>query len=247
MTQLVRAELLKMRTLRSFWWTAAAVLAGVPVLLSANITRAGGTGMPALDSPEGIRNVFSSNSSALMLIIGILLMAGEFRHGTAASTFLATPHRTRVVRAKLLAAAAVGVAFAALAATVTLAIALPWLDAKGVDVAAHAHDVVVALLGSMAVTALYAFVGVGLGVLIRNQTVAVTVALVWMFVIESAVLALIPALGRWLPGGAAGALSGAALPEASLLPMWGGALLFAAYGVAFAAAGTRLITRRDVA
>jgi hypothetical protein len=28
--------------------------------------------------------------------------------------------------------------------------------------------------------------------------------------------------------------------------MWGGALLFVAYGVAFAAAGTRLIRRRDV-
>lgn len=28
--------------------------------------------------------------------------------------------------------------------------------------------------------------------------------------------------------------------------MWGGALLFAAYGLAFAAAGTRIVIRRDV-
>jgi hypothetical protein len=32
-----------------------------------------------------------------------------------------------------------------------------------------------------------------------------------------------------------------------MLPMWAGALLFAAYGVAFAAAGTRLVLCRDIA
>jgi hypothetical protein len=32
-----------------------------------------------------------------------------------------------------------------------------------------------------------------------------------------------------------------------MLPMWAGALLFAAYGFDFAAAGTRLVLRRDIA
>jgi hypothetical protein len=32
-----------------------------------------------------------------------------------------------------------------------------------------------------------------------------------------------------------------------LLPIWGGALLFAAYVLAFAAAGSRLVLRRDIA
>jgi len=102
------------------------------------------------------------------------------------------------------------------------------------------------LLGSLVATALYAFVGVGLGVLLRNQTVAMTVALGWLFIVEAALIALVPEVGRWLPGSAAGALSGSTTPDADLLPMWGGALVFIAYGLAFALAGARLITRRDI-
>jgi ABC-2 type transport system permease protein len=56
-----------------------------------------------------------------------------------------------------------------------------------------------------------------------------------------------PAIGRWLPGGAASALTGVATANGGLLPMWGGALLVTLYGLAFTAAGTRLILRRDIA
>jgi len=49
-----------------------------------------------------------------------------------------------------------------------------------------------------------------------------------------------------LPGGAATALSATATPKGGLLPMWGEALLFAAYGLVFAAAGAWLVVRRDV-
>ena len=35
--------------------------------------------------------------------------------------------------------------------------------------------------------------------------------------------------------------------KGGLLPIWGGALLFAAYGLAFAVAGSRLVLRRDIA
>lgn len=245
MNALLRAELLKMRTLRSFWWTAVVVLAAVPFLMASNIALTDDV-QGRLNTAEGVRNVFSAASSGLMLIVGILVMAGEFRHGTAASTFLATPDRARVVKAKLISGTLVGLVFAALAAVVALAVGLPWLDAKHVDLAAHADDVALALVGSFVATAFYALVGVGLGVLLRNQTVAITVAMGWLFIVEGALIAFVPDLGRWLPGGAAGALSGATGSNAALLPMWGGALLFTAYGLAFAAAGTRLITRRDV-
>src|SRR4051794_685121 len=234
MKPLVRAELLKIRTLRSFWWTAVAVLAAVPFLIASNIALMDDV-HGRLNTSEGVRHVFSAASSGLMLIVGILVMAGEFRHGTAASTFLAAPDRARVVRAKLISGSIVGLLFATLAGVVALAVGLPWLDAKHVDLAAHSSDIALALLGSFLATALYALVGVGLGVLLRNQTVAISVALGWLFIVESALLAFVPDLARWLPGGAAGALSGATGPESDLLPMWGGALLFTAYGLAFAA------------
>ena len=78
-----------------------------------------------------------------------------------------------------------------------------------------------------------------------NQTLAVTVTLIWSLLIEGMVVNLAPGLGRWLPGGAAGAMSGSAT-YSNLLPVWAAALLFAGYGVAFAAAGSRFVLRRDI-
>src|SRR4051794_13959207 len=245
MKPLLRSELLKITTLRSFWWTAFGVLAAVPVLIAANIALLDDV-HGRLNTAGGIRNVFSSASSGLMLIVGIMITAGEFRHGTAASTFLTVPDRGRVVRSKVIVGTLVGLAFAALASVVALAVALPWLDAKHVDLGAHTDDIAIALLGSFAATAIYALVGVGVGVLVRNQTVAIAGSMAWLFIGEPALLALVPELGRWLPGAAASALSGSAPPGQNLLPMWSGALLFVAYGVAFAAARAQLIPRRDI-
>jgi hypothetical protein len=54
-------------------------------------------------------------------------------------------------------------------------------------------------------------------------------------------------IGKWLPGAAASSMSGVAPPgDANYLPIWGAALLFTAYGLAFAALGGRLIVRRDI-
>ena len=70
--------------------------------------------------------------------------------------------------------------------------------------------------------------------------------LVWVLVVEGILVGFAPAVGRWLPGGAGSALTGVATPQGGLLPMWGAALLLAGYGLAFAAASTRLIARRDI-
>jgi ABC-2 type transport system permease protein len=86
--------------------------------------------------------------------------------------------------------------------------------------------------------------GVGLGALVRNQVVAVAAGLVWMRVEAIIPDALQrPGLGRWMPEGAASALTG---PSAATLPMWAGGLVLAAYGVALALLGTRLVVRRDL-
>jgi len=115
-----------------------------------------------------------------------------------------------------------------------------------VDVSLLSSDVVLPLLGAITVTALSPMVGIGIGALLRNQTVAVTITLVWILLVETILVGFAPEVGRWLPGGAASALSGVATAEGGLLPLWGAALLFAGYGLAFAAAGTRFVIRRDI-
>ena len=250
MKHLIHAELLKLRTTRMFYGNLLAAIAFVPFSLLIAIQTAGqpGANIPALDTSGGIRNVMSAASagSFIVLIIGVLIIAGEFRHHTATSTFLVTPDRGRVVKAKLAATTLVGAVLAVAVAALTLAIALPWLAAKHVDVDVLSGDVGFVLLGAMAATALSALVGVGVGCLIRNQTAAVAIALGWTMVVEGLLVSFVPEIGRWLPGGAVAALSGAATVEGGLLPMWGGALLLGAYGLAFAAAGTRFIQRSDI-
>ena len=89
--------------------------------------------------------------------------------------------------------------------------------------------------------------GVGFGAVVTNQTVAITIALIWSQVVEGLLVGFLPEVGRWLPGGAASALSGIETPNGGMLPMWAAAIVLAAYGLAFAAAGAAALARRDVA
>jgi ABC-2 type transport system permease protein len=247
MKNLIHAELLKLRTTRMIYGLALAALAFVPLSVASAIISAGKSGGgPALGTGEGIRGVMSAGSSGSLtvLIIGILIIAGEFRHGTVTSTFLVSPKRGKVVGAKIVAAGLVGTGIAIASAMLTLAISLPWLASKHIHLHILSHNVAVVLLGGIAATAIYAAVGVGVGSLIRNQTAAVVVALGWVLVAESLLIGFAHEIGRWTPGGAAAALDG--VSRDGLLPMWGGAVLFVAYGLLFAAGGTRFIMRRDV-
>jgi ABC-type transport system involved in multi-copper enzyme maturation permease subunit len=248
MTRLVKAELLKLWTTRTARVLLALTAAGTAALVTLILLLAGRPGQPTLGD-DALRQLVLAPAGPLTLaalILGVLGMAGEFRHGTATSAFLVTPGRGRVVAAKLAAAAVAGLNMAMAAMVVTLAIALPWLRAKGVEV-----TVADAGLGSRAAAlaagvGLFAVLGVGLGALFRNQFAAVIVGLLWwQGGVEDLIVGVLrqPAVGRWLPEGAAAALT---VPGDGTLPMWAGGLVFAAYGLVLVLVGGRLVVRRDL-
>lgn len=249
MNRLIRAELVKLRTTRTAFWTAIGLPATVALGVSSTIAAAGrsGEGIP-LETTEGVRNVLGASTSGafVALILGILAMSGEYRHQTATQTFLVTPVRHRVVAAKIAAFALVGLTLAVAASALTLAIALPWLASKGADVRIL-QDVGVVLLGVTTGTALYGATGVAVGALLRNQTTAIVTALAWTFLAEGLLVELLPALGRWLPGGAASALTSYSVQAGDLLPMWAAALVLGAYAIGFAATSSRVVVERDIA
>ena len=179
-----------------FWGNVVAVL---PSCRSASPWRSAAARI-RLDSAEGIRNVMASASSGgvLVLVIGILMMAGEFRHSTATSTFLITPDRAPRDRRE---ARAAGPRRRrrrrSVASLLTLAIALPWLASRGRrDLGVHAGDDRRVLLGGIAATVLGAVVGVGFGAMVRNQTPAITIALVWTQVVEGMLVGFVPGVGK---------------------------------------------------
>src|SRR3954468_15871279 len=210
MNALIRAEILRLGTARTVWWYLLGTIGCVPVGCGAAVARAGAAGYAPLDSTDGVRAVFASASAGgiMLVLLGVQLMAGEFQHRTAVATFLVTPDRRRVLAAKLAAATLIGAAIGAACSLLTLAIAIPVLEQRGVDVAASGGSVAGVLAGCLAGTAISGLVGVGIGALVRSQTLAIVATLAWVFLVESMLIAFAPEVGRWLPGGAASALAG---------------------------------------
>jgi ABC-2 type transport system permease protein len=246
MRNLVSAELLKLRTTRAFWWHVASVVAFVPISIALSITVA--NDQNPLTTGGGVRGVFSASSSGALMavLLGITMSAGEFRNNTAAPTFLITPDRRRVMAAKVLAGSILGVVLAAVSAVLTVAVATPWLQARDVDVNLLSADVITPIAGALLSLMLGVIIGIGIGGVIHNQTIAITVMVVWAAIIEAFLTGFVPEVGRWLPTGAASALGGTWTIEGGLLPFWAAALVLTGYGAAAAAVGTHLISRKDM-
>ena len=243
---MIRAELYKARATRSVWWLGAVgVLSSVAWAVVDVLVWLG-------DRPDdrAIEGAYSMAQQGYLfvMIIGVLLVAGEYRHQTITWALLVSPRRSRVVVAKLATCGIVGLIVGLAAAVVTAATTVVLLAAGGHPV--FTAGVPLALLGSVASTALWTVFGGALGALVRNQTAAVVVAFVWFFYAEWFLVMMVPAVGRWTPTGAAKAVSGwtrDAMPVAGdLLPMWAGGLVFLAYAAVAAVLAGVTTTRRDV-
>lgn len=253
MRRLVAAELGKLLTTRLWLWLLLGSLALTALYAALAIAFAGDPDNPTppLSTAPGQRTVFSVGAGAAIPLVAVLAaigVTGEFRHRTATATFLATPHRGRVVLAKLVTYGLAGIAYALACAGLTIAIALPWLTAKGIDVPITGNGIPGTLAGVVAAVAVFGLVGVGLGALLRDQVATVAGLLVYLFVVEP-IVTRVEALGAWtsyLPGAASSALTGVSQAGQDFLEPWRGGLVLVAYGVAFAVAGTRLSLRRDV-
>ncbi len=243
MTGLFRAEIRKLWTI----WSTYVVFAIVVVidlafgfaLAFAPGGRHGGTaGIVPHGSAQWFTNVFSvlDNSRLLALVLGVLVITGEYRHKTVTPTFLAEPRRGRVVTAKLgvsfgaglllgvltmLAGLVLGAILVALRVHSCLSITgvsqgmsqATCLARPGLYYVASFHQMWHAWSqiapGVILGTGLFAIYGLGLGALLKNQIVAIVVGLIFTLVVETIVTAIWPTIGEYLPGQAATALEDA--------------------------------------
>ena len=145
------------------------------------------------------------------LVIGILAVATEFRHGTITPSLLAVPDRTRLVLAKLITALIAGALLGFAASAVCAVITLPILSARDAGTGSDTTTIINLIVGNTAACALFAALGVGLGALIRNQVGAIIGALGYLFVVEP-LLGVIPGFSdvvqKWFPGGASSEVAG---------------------------------------
>jgi ABC-2 type transport system permease protein len=243
MKDLIAAEWLKLRTTRLVHATLPVAVAISAAAVAGVVVSADGVG--ALESADGIRRALSVTGSGavVVLVAGIVVAAGEHRHGTAVDTFLTTPHRHRVVAAKLIVGAALGLVVGALTAFASVAVAGALYAVEGATFPLDDADVWTTLAGTLVYTTLFAVVGVGLGSLIRNQVTAVTAALAWVAVVEHILVSFATDLGRWLPFGAGQAI--VRTPIDDLLSPLAGTAVLSLYAAAFALAGLWVVATRD--
>jgi ABC-2 type transport system permease protein len=246
MSSLIVAEWLKLRTTLVLWGTvpAVALLSAVAVaglVLSSEEV----AGVALLEETEGVRQAalhLTSTGAALVLVLGIIISAGEYRTQTAIDTFLTTPRRSRVVAAKLATGAILGLVIGGLSAAVGLPMAYLWFEAEEVAFPAGDGQVWLTLGGVMLYGSLFVVLGVAFGSLVRNQLVAIVSALMFVLLLEQLLTQIADSVARWLPGNAGAALVRA--PGEFLQPGAGAALLLA-YALAIALAGLVVVVRRD--
>jgi ABC-2 type transport system permease protein len=243
MTELVAAEWLKLRTTRLLHGTVPAAV-GLSVAAVAGMALADHA--PDLSSAEAARRVLSvaGAGAVVVLVIGILVSAGEYRHGTAGDTFLTTPRRRSVLAAKLTVAAIVGTAVGVLTGAACVVAAIALYRPESTTLQLTDADVWLVLPATAAYTGLFATLGVGLGAVIRNQVAAVAVALAWIAIIEHTLVNLAPSIGRWLPAGAGQAIL--RTPIDGLLSPPAAVVVLAAYTALATLSAARLEERRDV-
>jgi ABC-2 type transport system permease protein len=243
MTRLVGAELFKLRTTRTF---AAMVGTTIALLLLILILTLALT--DRFETENDVRSLLSSASISglFMLILGVVAGAGEYRHGTIASTLLVTPNRLRAVAAQVIACLLGGLAIALAAVAIALVVALPWLSAKGAPIPSAGH-LVRDLVGGVAYAGLAAALGAALGALLRNQVAAVVTLLVLIFVVEPVVGALLEDVAPFTLTGLGAAMSGATGDDGTdLLAPGVAALVWACYASVLAVLAAISTSRRDI-
>jgi ABC-2 type transport system permease protein len=245
MSALLEAELIKLRTTRTFIaLTVAAV--GISMLITvlvAAITE------PTAD--EVLGDVFTSDTSGLfILILAVIGITGEWRHHTITSSLLAAPDRVRFLVAKTIAFALAGFVLSVLISIGIAIVGYAILSARDLPT----PDLVDALdrfARNAGIAALGGAFGVGLGAIVRNQVVAIVGLLVVSFAIEPVLIGLAPAVGRFGPFGALPAAAAGLTPEEAgmpadtdlLAPGIALVLLLVWIGSAFAAGATLLRVR----
>ncbi|MFZ0665493.1 MAG: hypothetical protein WAM97_07035 [Acidimicrobiales bacterium] len=258
----LRAEVRKLVTIRSTFIILAvgfviSIAFGALVAFAPRHGRRSFGGTPILP-PHGSAKwfldslaIFGQFALPLALIIGVMMVTGEYRHKTVTSTFLAEPRRTIVVAGKLTISAFAGFAVGITSAAGALVL--------GFILVASSHGTVSlmltqykSVLGYVGAAALYAVYGAGLGALLKSQIATLIVGLGADLVVIPVISGTLPSVARWLPGEAAQALasgvqrSGFENTNVNLLPWWGGVLILLAWGVVLAGVGAAMSIRRDV-
>ena len=249
MIRLVNAEFLKLRTTQVWFWL---LLAAVAI---SSLTVIGPIASGNVHNQFDVAQMFGNAGAAyiVLFVLGVLGVTTEFRYQTITPTVLLTPSRWSIVTAKMITYAILGVIYSVICVLIQLAIAVPWLSAKNVDYSLSGKGVPHAIAGVFVVLALFGIVGLGVGALVRNQIVAVSVGAIFLLVLEN-ILRAIPGVRHaypYMPGAAARSIADVAARQDTfggvhLLSVTGGVIVLLLWAFVPAIIGAAFSMNRDI-
>lgn len=240
----LKAEWIKLSSLRS-----NGALVALAFVVSAFVSWAVGTYV----TDEGVLTIaevftFSTVFTAVFAAVGgILLFSSEAQHGTLAPALTAQPARWVIAMSKTILAAGFGAVLGAVGLLAGLG---------GAAVAGLSMGVTTGMWATAAwatsFAALAAVLGLGVGMIARHSTAAVSGLLVWWLVVENLLTVFVAErFSRFLPFVAGNSLAtsgeGAGPGEATELALTTteNAMIFGGYAAAALLIGTVLLYRRD--
>jgi ABC-type transport system involved in multi-copper enzyme maturation permease subunit len=242
----ISAEMGKMRTARSSL-VLILVAIGVPLIFAVLTSLFGDY---SEGKPAGVDLISGSGFFAAIftLIIGILAITGEMRHGSIAPSLLVTPVRERLLLAKLAAIVLICSLIGALAVGGSLGIAAILGPGKGFELGLSGGEVLRAIGSSAVVAALFGAIGLGVGSLLRNQAGAIVAVLIWLFVLDSLLVGLFSSLEPYSLTASVDPALGAGTANGTTDPVsqGHGLVVIAAYATVLVAAGTTLFRRVEI-
>jgi ABC-2 type transport system permease protein len=248
LAEAARMEWIKLRSLRSTWWTLAITVAGtVGIGIAVGLDTRNASG-------DLINNALAGVVPGLLLagVLGVLTTTSEYSSGMIAATLAAIPRRPLVIAAKAAVFGAVMLAvgeaasfisFLAGGATLRHGISAPTLAQPGVLRAVLLSGVSFCLVGLL---------GLGLGAIIRHSAAAIAVLVGGVYVAATFVADIAHSVGAYMPiiivGNSLSTTKPATCGGSACehpLPAWAGLGVLCLYAALALAIGGWLLSRRD--
>lgn len=254
--RVIRSEWIKLRSLRSTFWTYAIVVVlglGFTALVAFSIPDTIAARIPAAQHSAFVVNTASfgvSFGQLAVAVLGVLAISGEYSTGMIRSSFAAVPKRLPVLAAKaivlFLASFVVGIVTSA----ASWAIAAPVLSGKGFSADFGSPDTLWAILGAGTYLGLVAVFALGLGTILRAGAGGIAAALGVLFLLPI-IVNLVHSLTNieWI-GKASNYLisaggSGMAGSDNGGFEPWANVLIVLAWTVVSVVIGAIILKRRD--
>ena len=264
MTTAIRSEFLKFFTTRLWWGMAIGIFVAGGLFagffgwaLTSEASRKR-PGAPQGDATQIANTVYTSGMGVgylLLLTIGVLMIGAEYRHTTITSTFLATPKRLQAMLAKVVALLVIGALYGLISIVSSVGVGATVLKLAGHD-PFPSSEVFRTMALSLLVLGLWGLIGLGVGILIKNQVAALLIGIGVAWIVEPVAGLL---LGFWdfgaehivkyLPSQATSAVVNSVTQggqQVARLEWWAGAVVLAAYAAVLAGFGIWRTLREDV-